>query len=196
MDKNLLIIVDPQYDFINGSLPVDGSIDKMEKLSVFLKENSDLFHDVIVTLDFHPSNHVSFTEWPKHCIQHSHGASIYNSIIESLISNYNDKFEIYLKGQDKNAEEYSFLSNDKNREKFIGRIIFNQYDNIYICGICGDVCVLNTIIDLNNLKNGERSEINFNLKIICDFTPSLDGGIKLYKLIDELKLDTYNPNLK
>lgn len=58
MDK-ILLIVDPQVDFISGSLAVEGA---KEALASAL-QNGEIDCDyVMVTKDFHPSNHCSFKE--------------------------------------------------------------------------------------------------------------------------------------
>ena len=71
MDK-ILLIVDPQVDFISGSLAVEGAKEKMDALASAL-QNGEIDCDyVMVTKDFHPSNHCSFKEnggqWPPHCV--------------------------------------------------------------------------------------------------------------------------------
>lgn len=58
--KSLLLIIDPQYDFINGSLPVKNADECMYKLSKFIINNEDSIDDIIVTLDSHQPGHISF----------------------------------------------------------------------------------------------------------------------------------------
>lgn len=59
MDK-ILLIVDPQVDFISGSLAVEGAKEKMDALASAL-QNGEIDCDyVMVTKDFHPSNHCSY----------------------------------------------------------------------------------------------------------------------------------------
>ena len=58
--KSLLLIIDPQNDFINGSLPVKNADDCMFKLSKFIVDNVARIDDIIVTLDSHQPGHVSF----------------------------------------------------------------------------------------------------------------------------------------
>ena len=54
MDK-ILLIVDPQVDFISGSLAVEGA-----KALASALQNGEIDCDyVMVTKDFHPSNHCS-----------------------------------------------------------------------------------------------------------------------------------------
>lgn len=54
MDK-ILLIVDPQVDFISGSLAVEGAKEKMDALASAL-QNGEIDCDyVMVTKDFHPA---------------------------------------------------------------------------------------------------------------------------------------------
>lgn len=70
--KRMLLIVDPQNDFITGSLAVPGAKTKMMRLADFNLQQYDL---ICVTLDSHPEDHCSFEInggiWPKHCIYDS-----------------------------------------------------------------------------------------------------------------------------
>lgn len=69
MDK-ILLIVDPQVDFISGSLAVEGAKEKMDALTDALLDGDIDCDYVMVTKDYHPSNHCSFKEnggqWPIH----------------------------------------------------------------------------------------------------------------------------------
>lgn len=90
MDK-ILLIVDPQVDFISGSLAVEGAKEKMDALASAL-QNGEIDCDyVMVTKDFHPSNHCSFKEnggqWPPHCVKGTTGSCIY-APLWSVICNY------------------------------------------------------------------------------------------------------------
>lgn len=85
MDK-ILLIVDPQVDFISGSLAVEGAKEKMDALASAL-QNGEIDCDyVMVTKDFHPSNHCSFKEnggqWPPHCVKGTTGSCIYAPTME------------------------------------------------------------------------------------------------------------------
>lgn len=76
MDK-ILLIVDPQVDFISGSLAVEGAKEKMDALTNALQSGDIECDYVMITKDFHPSNHCSFKEnggqWPAHCVKGTEG---------------------------------------------------------------------------------------------------------------------------
>ena len=60
--KKLLLIVDPQVDFITGSLPVGGAAKAMDALATYVKEQSEEYSVKIVTADWHPYHHSSFAD--------------------------------------------------------------------------------------------------------------------------------------
>ena len=58
--KKLLLIVDPQIDFITGTLPVAGAAEAMDALAKYVKEQGNEYTVKIVTADWHPYHHSSF----------------------------------------------------------------------------------------------------------------------------------------
>ena len=85
---NVLVVVDVQRDFFDpsGALYVDGSEVLPEKIAQ-LAGNYDA---VIFTLDWHPSDHCSFTSqggiWPSHCVAFTQGAGLPDCFAEILRS--------------------------------------------------------------------------------------------------------------
>lgn len=185
--NKLLLIVDPQYDFINGTLPVDKAEQKMDALCEYIKKHND-YKAVVITADWHPENHCSFTEnggeWPKHCVAYTHGAAIYEPIIQTL-RELNVDYKVLTKGILQDREEYSIFINDASHDWLKERVTNENIDQFDICGIAGDFCVYNTLLG----GMFEFGEEKFNLLI--DFCPSIDGGEKL-RNVDVKK--TYGTN--
>ena len=104
--KKILLIIDPQNDFITGSLAVEGAKAKMKALNKYIKNNDYEF--IAVTQDSHPKNHCSFEInggiWPIHCVIGSKGWKIPIYLHQTLTKKLAD---FYLKGLDPNVEEYS-----------------------------------------------------------------------------------------
>lgn len=172
-NHKMLLIVDPQYDFIEGgALPVAGGRDALTRLSLFVQENADYAFKA-VTMDWHPYNHMSFKdeggEWPRHCVQNSTGAAVFDPLLNALYST--DGETVFLrKGTDESREEYSVLKN--NSSAFSLKTILEHFEikEVDICGLAGDICVLNTIKDFIKEYPGIK------LNVLEDFSPSLDGG--------------------
>ena len=75
----VLLIIDPQNDFITGSLAVPGAIEAMDYLTRWVQEHHDEYDAFVVTLDQHPADHYSFDvqggPWPVHCVRYTIGAT-------------------------------------------------------------------------------------------------------------------------
>lgn len=170
--KKALLLIDCQYDFINGSLAVPNAQDTMDALARYLTKHEDDYKIIIATCDWHPNNHSSFKEyggqWPSHCVQHSVGAAIYSPILDAL--KHRD-VSIFRKGADDKYEEYSFLVNVDNRIVFNFLIEHNYIEQIDVCGIAGDICVLNSITDMFNFGYGDK------INVLSDFCPCIDDKV-------------------
>ena len=147
--KRLLLIVDPQVDFITGSLPVPGAEDAMNALARYIKAHDGYYDARIVTNDWHPLDHCSFKpnggQWPVHCVQHSEGAATWWPLLEALYSTQG-AVEFLTKGDDKDREEYSIMQN-QDSGGFLTWLLADgkKYAEVHVCGLAGDVCVLNTL---------------------------------------------------
>lgn len=177
--NKVLIIVDPQNDFIFGSLKVSGAVEAIKNIhNNLIKER---YSQILVTLDWHPYNHNSFDinggVWPPHCVQYTTGAAIDLSLSELLVKlSGSIKISVLTKGYNPNKEEYGAFEDKEIANKYL-----NKEDSIYICGIAGDYCVYETIRNLLNL--GYK-----NITVLTNCIASIDGGIKLNKLIDDNRL--------
>ena len=166
--KKLLLIVDAQYDFINGSLPMDGAEKAMNALGAYLEKiPKGMYDNIVLTADFHTWEHVSFGQWPVHCVAHTHGAAIWQPVLEAAYHSCK-KTTVLTKGTLKTKEEYSILKNSVSRRKLLP--LLDAADQVDVCGIAGDICVLDTLKDL--VAAGYKEKLN----VLRPFCPSLDGG--------------------
>jgi nicotinamidase/pyrazinamidase len=188
--NKLLLIIDAQYDFlVGGNLPVDGAKENMDKLADYIYQSE--FSQVAFTLDWHPVTHSSYVtnggQWPVHCVHYTHGASIYQPVFDAVAKKMHVKdVKIYLKGENPEIEEYSFIQNDDNKEIFSVSMDREEgIDVIEVCGIMSRVCVLNTIKDL--VKCGYKDKLTVKL----DFIGADDNNLELieYCKTNEIKLD-------
>ncbi|WP_456103134.1 isochorismatase family protein [Prevotella sp.] len=181
--NKLLLIVDPQVDFITGSLPVGGAAEAMDALADYVKEHGDEYVVKIVTSDWHPYHHSSFADeggqWPRHCVQHSAGASIWESLLVAL-NESRGGFTLLYKGDSVEKEEYSIMQNERSAANLYKLIKLLKIDQIDVCGLAGDICVLNTAKDLKEIIG------NANLNILEDYSPSLDGGKALRSFVESI----------
>lgn len=180
--NRLLLIVDPQLDFISGSLAVNGAADAMDALADYLYKGNKLYQYKIVTNDWHPLNHCSFQRnggsWPVHCVQYSIGVSIYPRLLEPLF-NTSLTTKVLTKGNNPRIEEYSIFKN-RSSANYINKIInMKHIEQIDLCGIAGDYCVLDT------LKDGIESYGKNMFNVLMPYVASIDGGKALNEFVND-----------
>ncbi len=179
--KKLLLIVDPQIDFISGSLPVPGAAEAMKTLAEYVTEHGCDYAAVAVTSDWHPFEHCSFDihggPWPVHCLQHSAGAAIDSNLLHSLCTGA-PGFKVVYKGNDPSVEEYSIFMNPESSKIVDGMVTSEGIEEIDICGLAGDVCVLNTYLD------AKKRYGCLTVNVLQEYSPSLDGGSKLREALE------------
>ena len=189
----VLVIVDPQWDFVErGALPVEGGEHALRKVFKLLRKDKS-FNGIVITQDWHPKNHCSFKEqggeWAEHCVGGTRGAQIYTTLANYLEANAQAYSFIYLifKGTEVDKDEYSAFANPTHiastGEVMYDGLNLDPEDEIVICGLAGDVCVLNSLKDL--MKEFK------NISVYVNGTASIDGGEKLTKFMKENKIKTY-----
>lgn len=147
-----LIIVDVQYDFLEGgALAVGGADTAYVKRIERIRSRYD---QVILTADWHPADHVSFTVFPPHCVAGTRGAALAVSDGDVLL----------LKGRDRDTEEFSAFGDGRHVDEITG-------DEIHVVGLAGDYCVKQTLLDLLDHAPGKT------LCAIMDLIRSVDGTI-------------------
>ena len=171
-DMKALLIIDAQYDFIEGGkLAVDGATAAMDRLAQYIIDNGSTYDKIILTTDWHPFTHCSFKDnggiWPSHCIQHSHGASIYEPILEAL-NKIKADYVVLKKGVNEDHEEYSIFKNKKSCDRLIA-ICEEQLkvNDIDVAGIAYDYCVADSV------KDGLRGLPHVNFHVIKDLCPAI-----------------------
>lgn len=176
--KQLLLIVDPQNDFIDGSLAVAEAEAKMQALASYIAANNDRYQYILVTMDSHPENHCSFTDnggiWPKHCVTHTPGWDV-PTYLSDAFEQSSARIVFYLKGTEANKEEYSIFDNEEDGVTLAHHISEAIADGatIDICGIAGDYCVFETLQGLRKFVADKH------ICVLTDYIASIDGGEKI-----------------
>ena len=159
--NKILLIVDPQYDFISGSLKCEDAYEKMMNLVRHLKDNADMYDKIVITLDWHPTNHCSFVEnggeWPKHCVEYTQGAAVFQPILDAIPNN--KKICFLTKGTDADVEEYSIMKNLHGNLTLKSIILNDIHSEINVCGVANEYCVKNTVNDLVKEGFGDKITI-------------------------------------
>lgn len=178
--KRMLLVVDPQIDFITGALPVPGAQAAMERLAGYIAAADGKYAVKIVTADGHPYDHCSFDEcggqWPRHCVADTAGAALWPALVEPLYRTTGGVAVLH-KGCDRSIEEYSIFKNHEARTRIVNIVERLGIEKIDICGVAGDVCVADTLRDGIGIFGPSMFEV------LTPYCPSLDYGVTLDKII-------------
>lgn len=182
--KTLLLIIDPQNDFIGGSLPVPNAEKAMKDLADYVRNNGKTYAAIAVTTDWHPYHHSSFVpqggQWPIHCVQNSVGAAIYEPLLVAC-NTAGMPFSVFRKGNLAAREEYSVMQNETSSKALDALIAHEGITEIHICGLAGNICVLNTLKDMVE-RYGKAM-----FKVLENYSPSLDDGSELATYVASLQ---------
>jgi nicotinamidase/pyrazinamidase len=175
-----LILVDVQPDFMpGGSLACHEGDLIVPGIDALLRERR--FCHVVATQDWHPRGHVSFagshpgrapfeqitlygqpqTLWPEHCVQGTAGAALHPGIDWSALD------AVIRKGSDPAVDSYSgFRENhgphgSRPSTGLAGWLRERGVDEVVVCGLARDVCVLWTAQDAQEL--GFRASVLWDL---------------------------------
>ncbi|CCH60227.1 hypothetical protein TBLA_0C04280 [Henningerozyma blattae CBS 6284] len=155
-NKSCLLIIDVQNDFLppNGSLAVPGGTEVISPILGLLKsQNWDI---VVLSRDWHPSDHKSFDihggPWPVHCVQGSSGSQFNNELLVGLESN-NTQYQVVSKGTDSQRECYSAFNDETGEPATPLHSILKEkgVSAVTVVGVALDYCVKHTALDSASL---------------------------------------------
>lgn len=178
--REILITVDLQKDFINGTLPAKDA----EQIIPAINGIKDRFDLLYFTLDWHPANHSSFTKeggiWPVHCVHYTEGASIPDCILADV---EDSKLLFYTKGMVQDKEEYGAFTDISIADQKM----FKPGDNVVVCGIASEYCVLETLKEVVRLSKG----IGFNVSVFMDGVACIENHDPLLEYMKSEGIEEY-----
>lgn len=131
--KKILVVVDYQRDFVNGSLGFNKAVQlekSIEQKIQLYKQNGD---EVVFTFDTHMDNYLETQEGKKlpisHCIKNTEGWKLYGEVAK-LLDNTTKSFEKVTFGS---MELAAYL--EKNR-----------YDYVELIGVVSNICVMSNAV--------------------------------------------------
>lgn len=171
-----LLIVDVQNDFLTGGrLAVPDGEAVIAFLNRYLDNFSKQCLPVLITRDWHPENHCSFTQqegpWPVHCVAQTFGAEFPAAL------NLPESTQIISKAIHPNQDAYSGFQNTD----LDSRLKSQGVRRLFIGGIATDYCVLNTVKDA--LKFGYTVYLLQDAVQAVNLSPD-DGEIALQEMMD------------
>lgn len=152
-----LVIVDVQNDFLpGGALGVPNGFDILGEIDTVEYTLQDANLDekplVVFTQDYHPADHVSFSDdpeykdysWPPHCVADTQGAKINQALLEI----YFPDSPIFRKGTDKHKEAYSGFDGVNDSGEWLHQYLRERdIDEVVVVGLALDYCVKATALD-------------------------------------------------
>lgn len=144
----ILAIVDPQNDFIDGTLAV--GYEKWAPACEYIQSLLDKggYDKILMTKDWHPADHCSFAPqggpWPAHCVAGTPGAEPFwklDGVADTVI----------LKGRDPEMEEYGVdllagiscaAAQTAASAPKAPTLLPDKDIDLYIVGLCYDYCVV------------------------------------------------------
>ncbi len=159
-----LIVIDVQNDFCpGGSLAVEGGGEVVTPINRLTGQ----FDNVVLTQDWHPSDHSSFAAnqpgknpfetislpygnqvlWPTHCVQGTSGASFHEDLDHSRAQ------LIIRKGFRQDVDSYSaFFENDRSTTTGLhGYLNERGISSVALAGLATDYCVAYSALDAARL---------------------------------------------
>ncbi len=164
-----LIIADIQNDFLpGGALGIAGGDVIVPVLEAYISRFQSRGLPIVLTRDWHPSNHCSFREnggpWPVHCVAGSAG-----SLPPPSFHAPSTAIIIY-KATSPDKEAYSAFQDTPLHEELQARHI----RRVFVGGLATDYCVLNTVKDARALGY----EVCLLVDGICAVNAHPDDGRK------------------
>lgn len=128
--KRLLVVVDMQNDFIDGSLGTLEALSIVPKVKKKIEEYLSSDDEVVFTLDTHEENYMETQEGKNlpvlHCVRGSNGWELHDSL--------------------KNYKGKRFEKNTFGSEALGAYIKDKGYDSIELIGLCTDICVISNAL--------------------------------------------------
>lgn len=154
MDMKTLLVVDCQYDFINGSLACHNATNAIEVIINKINSCEESFK-VVYSCDFHKLTNHSFSInggiWPIHCVEYQHGSKLHSDF-SSKIRNPKHRpnlNSIFYKGQKDEIEEYSAFYAMNGKNEILQSVLS---DEVIVCGIASEYCVMETVKEILKSK--------------------------------------------
>ena len=127
----VLVVIDCQNDFIDGTLPAFKAVSMIEYLKNKIK---NFKQEVVYTMDTHDENYLNTTEGKnlpvKHCIKNTYGWKLREGI-------YKENCKIFEKNSFGCIELVKYLEKLYNQKKL---------ESVEFTGICTDICVITNVL--------------------------------------------------
>lgn len=132
--KKLLVVVDFQRDFVDGSLGFEDAVKLDEIIYKKIVDYKNNGYDVIYTFDTHDDDYMETEEGKHlpilHCLKGEEGHELYGKVKEL----FNKEKDVYFEKPTFPSLELANYLKDK------------EYEEIEVCGLVSNICVLSNVI--------------------------------------------------
>ncbi len=156
MEKSnyIFVGVDPQNDFIDGSLAIAEAEQIIEPINSIADEIRKHDGTVVFTRDWHPEKTPHFDKWPVHCVTNTRGANFHkdlniqpDDIIINKGTGQTDGYSGWEGRSDKGETLESIITPKTPHEKV----------KVFLGGLATDFCVKSTTLDIaKHFKDDRR----------------------------------------
>ena len=128
--EQALVLVDPQIDFIEGSLAVPGGKRIISNLNQLTQAYDDKGYPIVTTQDQHPKETAHFDRenpnfidtWPAHCVVGTHGAELHPDL---LVAKHHALARRFIKGT-------KACESPADDDSYTGALAYNPETGIYL----------------------------------------------------------------
>jgi nicotinamidase/pyrazinamidase len=159
MSMKALIIVDPQNDFVTGTLAVPGAQAVIDRIKRLLDQND--YDHIVATQDWHidtPGVRKHWGTWGEHCRAYTEGAHLVADLDPSPVE------FVFKKGQ--YTEGYSGFEGVSDGQTLGSFLKEHEVTEVDIVGLAFDHCVKATALDAVTL--------GFTARVLTDLTAAVD----------------------
>jgi nicotinamidase-related amidase len=169
---SMLLVIDMQNDFIPDQKDHHASFgvsEGLEIVSPICKAIDDALASkctVVITRDYHPSDHCSFKDqggpFPPHCVWNSKGSDLHNDIVTCLDTNLkqgNDTIHVVFKGFHNEIDSFGAVTYTANTDQAKG---ICGYDKLHLLSWTGSFksSTIDTCSAIKTYPPDMKSEIN------------------------------------
>lgn len=173
--NKLLIVVDYQNDFVDGSLGFEKAVELDEliaaKISEYRKNNSD----IIFTKDTHDEDYLNTHEGLNlpvmHCIKNTVGHELYGTVRENFLSTD----LVFEKNTFPSLELANYLKN-------------TNYQEVEVCGLVSNICVLTNVVMVKSALPNAKIVVDY--KLTASFDEELNN--KTFDILKGIHIEVKN----
>lgn len=155
--RNILVAVDVQNDFIDGSLAVTEGDQVVQPINEVADAVRGAGGTALFTRDWHPASTPHFDTWPVHCVAETEGAAFHKDL------DVRDIDIVMSKGMEQ-TDGYSGWEGVGTQDETLETLITPQTPEekvrVFVGGLATDYCVKATALDIaSHFADDERVDL-------------------------------------